>query len=86
MIDTDPREFVQDGAYQPPTLAELVESAGQLGLIDGCEAGRFGVRLQVVGQIYDVSQRDAEMLLTGLLLGYFSVVSQDDLLAAQWNA
>jgi hypothetical protein len=85
MIDTDPREYRQDGAYQPPTFAELVESATQLGLVEGCEPGRYGIRLQIVGQVYDVAQRDAEMLLTGLLLGYFSVVSQDDLLSAQWN-
>ena len=87
MTDTDPREHVLGGVYQPPAFHELVSSASQLGLIDGYEEGLRSIRLKAVGQIYDVSRREAEMLLNGLLLGYFSAVNPgaDNLVLAAWE-
>lgn len=72
MIDTDPRVAANGGAYAPPTLSELIDSAAHLQLIDGVEETLRGIRIRLVGQVYDLKTREAELMLTGLLLGYFA--------------
>ncbi len=77
MIDTDPRLPAPGGMYAPPSLTELIDASAQLRLIEGVEETLRGIRLRLVGQVFDLSAREAELLLTGLMLGYFAASEQE---------
>ena len=82
MIDHDPRDtFV----YAPPSFAELVELADQCGLVAGFEQVAEGVHFRVAGQVFTLPQRDAEIFLHGVLLGYFTSDTSDSLAGAAWE-
>lgn len=85
MIDTDPRESVEDGGYAAPTFRELVEVGEQLGLVSGYEADDARVQMRVVGQVFHLAHREAELMLHGILLGYFAAQAGDDVSAADWD-
>ena len=69
MTDTDPRDGA--GAYPPPSFDELAEMALQLGLLTGASARGALVQLRVAGIVFELPPDQAELLLHGVLLGYF---------------
>ncbi len=73
------------GAYQAPSFEELLLMAQTLGLVGGVEHGVRGVRMAIVGQVFEIRADQAESMLNGLLLGYFAAMSGDDMTAAQWK-
>ena len=85
MIDHDARTQIHPGAYEVPTFDELVQIGRSLGLVGGVERVGDSVRLQVAGQIFDLSPAEAGAMLNGVLLGYFAATSAQDLAAAQWR-
>ena len=82
MIDHDPRAAPD---YEPPSFGELVTLADQCGLIAGFEHTLKGVHFRAAGQLFTLLQRDAELLLHGILLGYFNADTSDDLTTAAWQ-
>lgn len=85
MIDCDRRTQVQPGTYQAPTLDELISIGQLLGLVGGIEQSVVGVRLQLVGQVFAMSEVEAKAMLNGMLLGYFAATNGEELTAAQWR-
>lgn len=81
MIDHDPRQTAE---YAPPSFGELVALADQCGVISGFEQTPKGIRFRVAQQVFHLPQRDAELLLQGVLLGYFYAETHDDLTTTAW--
>ena len=73
-------------SYSDPSFTELVQMCMDFGLVEDYRAKRPGVRLRCLSEVYDVSIGEAELLLRGLLLGFFHQRTQDDLTLAQWAA
>lgn len=82
MIDRDPRESTE---YAPPSFGELVALAEECHLVSGYEQTARGVHFRAAGQVFQLPQRDAELLLHGILLGYFYAETRDDLTTAAWE-
>ena len=85
MIDHDPRLEVLTGAYHAPSFQELLLMAQTLGLVGGVEHGLRGIRMTIVGQVFQIRADQAESMLNGVLLGYFAATSGEDMTAAQWK-
>ena len=71
--------------YPEPTFREMLRICKDFGLITEFDASVRGIRMQCVNQTFDVSVDEAEVLMQGLLLGFFYGHSRDDLSLAQWN-
>ena len=71
--------------YRDPTLEELLRLCRDFGLLTDFDLSPHGVLLRCVNQVFDVSAEDAELLLKGLLLGFFFGHSRDDLSLAEWD-
>lgn len=71
--------------YPEPTLREMLRICKDFGLITDFDASVRGIRMVCVNQTFDVSVDEAEVLLQGLLLGFFYGHSRDDLSLAQWE-
>ena len=71
--------------YPEPTFREMLRICKDFGLITEFDASVRGIRMQCVNQMFDVSVEEAEVLMQGLLLGFFYGHSRDDLSLAQWD-
>lgn len=71
--------------YPEPSFEELLHLCRDFGLVSEYEAHLTGVRLRCVNQVFEVSVDEAELLMQGLLLGFFFGHSRDDLSLAQWQ-
>lgn len=71
--------------YPEPTFREMLRICQDFGLITDVDASVRGIRMQCVNQTFDVSVDEAEVLMQGLLLGFFYGHSRDDLSLAQWE-
>lgn len=84
MTFSRPEEFL--AAYPDPTFEELLRLCMDYGLITDYEARIYGVRVRCVTEAFEVSVDEAEVLMKGLLLGYFYGHSRDDLTPARWHS
>lgn len=77
--------FENSGDYEDPSIEELAELCISYGLINDIriEKGRF--RFTAVNRYFDLDRIQADLLIQGLLLGYFSVHSGDELTMAAWE-
>lgn len=77
--------FENTGEYEDPSLEELAELCIAYGLISDIryEKGRY--RFTAVNRYFDLDPIQADMLIQGLLLGYFYVQSGDELTMAAWE-
>jgi len=71
--------------YPDPTFEELLELCRDFGLVSDYHPSLAGVRLRCVNQIFEMSVDEAEVLMQGLLLGFFYGHSRDDLSLARWD-
>lgn len=71
--------------YADPTFEELLKLCQDFGLVTDFHAHVRGVRIRCVNQEFNVSVDEAEVLMQGLLLGFFYGHSRDDLALAQWE-
>lgn len=72
-------------AYPDPSFEELLRLGFDLGMITEYEASMFGVRLRCATEEFTLGVDEAEILMRGLLLGYFYGHSRDDLSLAHWH-
>jgi hypothetical protein len=70
--------------YPEPTFEEMLRLCRDFGLVTEVETTVRGVRLRCVNQSFEVSVGEAELLMQGLLLGFFFGHSRDDLSLAEW--
>lgn len=77
------RERIAD--YPDPTFEEMLRLCKDFGLVTEYTPSLTGIRMKCINQIFDVSVDEAEMLMQGLLLGFFYGHSRDDLSLARWK-
>ncbi|MEM6646929.1 MAG: hypothetical protein AAF730_11830 [Bacteroidota bacterium] len=70
--------------YKEPSFEELLELCIDYGLVTQYRPSLERVQLVAVTQNYDLSVDEADVLLQGMLLGYFFGQSGDDLTQAEW--
>jgi hypothetical protein len=71
--------------YRRPTLAELIDLCIDFGLVSDLDRDGELIRMTCREETFDVSAREAELLVRGLLIGYFAMHTQDDLGLAAWE-
>lgn len=71
--------------YPDPTFEEVLRLCRDFGLVTDYEPSVGRVRLRCVNQVFDVTVDEAEVLMQGLLLGFFYGHSRDDLSLARWD-
>ncbi len=72
-------------AYPEPTFEEMLRLCVAYGLVSGYEASMFGVRLTCIQEEYELSVDEAEVMMRGLLLGFFYGHCRDNLALAHWG-
>ena len=72
--------------YADPTFDELLRLCQDFGLVTEFHATVHGVRMRCVNQTFEVGVDEAELLMQGLILGFFFGHSRDDLTLAQWDS
>jgi hypothetical protein len=72
-------------AYPDPTFEEMLELCRDFGLVAEYHVRLDGVQLRCVNQVFDLRIDEAEVLMQGLLLGFFYGHSRDDLSLARWD-
>jgi len=77
------KEKISD--YPDPTFEEMLRLCTDLGLVSEYTPRLTGVTMRCINQVFDVSVDEAEILMQGLLLGFFYSQSQDDLSLALWE-
>ncbi|GAB5520704.1 MAG: hypothetical protein RhofKO_29550 [Rhodothermales bacterium] len=70
--------------YDEPSFEELLELCIDYGLVTRYRPSLERVQLVAVTQGYELGVNEADILLQGLLLGYFFGQSGDDLTQAEW--
>lgn len=71
--------------YDDPSFEEMLRLCQDFGLVTEYHADLHGVTLRAVNQRYELTVDEAEVLMQGLLLGFFFGHSRDDLSLAQWQ-
>lgn len=71
--------------YEDPTFEELLRLCQDFGLVSEYHATLTGVHLRCVSQEFQLTVDEAEVLMQGLLLGFFYGHSRDDLSLARWK-
>jgi hypothetical protein len=71
--------------YPDPTFEEMIELCRDFGLVTDYQPSLNGVRMQCVNQVFELTVDEAEVLMQGLLLGFFYGHSRDDLSIARWE-
>jgi hypothetical protein len=71
--------------YREPSFDEMLRLCTDFGLVTEFRATKRGIRICCVNQTFDVSADEAELLLQGLILGFFYGHSRDDLSLAHWE-
>jgi len=72
--------------YREPTLQELMELGKDFGLIRSVERlGDGRLRIQAKEEAFTTNLHEAQLLVRGLLIGYFAYHTRDDLSLANWE-
>lgn len=71
--------------YRQPTLDELLDLCLDFGLVSDLERNGEFLRMRCREEVFNVSVREAELLVRGLLIGYFAMQTRDDLGLATWE-
>lgn len=72
--------------YHEPTLQELIDLGQDFGLIRDVErAGDGRLRIQCKEEVFTTNLHEAQLLVRGLLIGYFAYHTRDDLSLAYWE-
>lgn len=71
--------------YRQPTLDEMLDLCVEFGLVSDLERDGDFIRMTCREEEFGVSVREAELLVRGLLIGYFAMQTRDDLGLATWE-
>ena len=71
--------------YRQPTLDEMLDLCVDFGLVTDLERDGEFMRMTCRDEQFSVSVREAELLVRGLLIGYFAMQTRDDLGLATWE-
>ena len=85
MISTKNMAPRQTITYEGPTLEELIQLCIDFDLISDIRrsSGRFKIRVRE--EYFDLNDREAGILVRGLLLGSFALQTQDDSSLSSWK-
>ena len=72
--------------YPEPSFDEMLRLCTDFGLVTEFRVTMRGIWMRCVNQNFEVSVDEAEVLLQGLILGFFYGHSRDDLSLAQWES
>ncbi len=79
-------ESQEQEPYREPTLQELIEVGQDFGLIREVEREEDGrLRIQCKEELFTTNLHEAQLLVRGLLIGYFAYHTRDDLSLANWE-
>lgn len=85
MIGTRLRQNRVTTAYRQPTLDELLHLCIDFDLISNVRTGHGRLKIRCKDEFFDVTEREAEILTRGLLLGFFALQTRDDLGLSDWS-
>ncbi len=71
--------------YVRPTLDELFQLCADFKLIKSVSPEGEDFHIECKGETFFVSAKEAEILARGLLIGYFAMMTGDDLSLASWD-
>jgi|GEM_PF-4669585 len=72
-------------SYPDPDFEEMLMLCIDFGIISNYRASVFGVHFTCVNEELEMGVSDAEVLMKGLLLGFFYGHSRDNLTMARWK-
>lgn len=85
MVKAFPKPPARPVRYAEPDRRELLRLCRDFGLVHEYEVGATGIRMRCLHQVFEVSPQESELLMKGLLLGFFYGHSRDDLSLADWG-
>lgn len=71
--------------YQEPSLNEIVMLCSSQGLIQAWDTDGLRATFRIMGASYDLTVAEAQLMLEGVLLGYYLSQSGDDVSGAVWD-
>jgi len=79
-------ELQEQEPYREPSLHELIELGQDFGLVRDVERLEDGrLRIQCKEEVFTTNLHEAQLLVRGLLIGYFAYHTRDDLSLAYWE-
>ncbi len=72
-------------SYEGPTLDELIQLCIDFELINDIRRVKGRIKIRVREEYFDLNDREAGILVRGLLLGSFALHTRDDLALAEWK-
>jgi len=72
-------------SYEGPTLDELIQLCIDFELINDIRRVSGRIKIRVREEYFDLNDREAGILVRGLLLGSFALHTRDDLALAEWK-
>ncbi len=89
MISTKPisRSGAEKGTitYEGPSLDELINLCIDFELINDIRRVSGRIKIRVRDEYFDLNDREAGILVRGLLLGSFALHTRDDMALAEWK-
>lgn len=85
LVKAYPRRPTRPVHYAEPDRRELLRLCRDFGLVQEYEVGSNSIRMRCVQEVFEVSPQESELLMKGLLLGFFYNHSRDDLSLADWG-
>ena len=72
-------------SYEGPTLDELIQLSIDFDLISDIRRVRGRIKIRVREEYFDLNDREAGILVRGLLLGSFALHTRDDVSLDDWK-
>jgi hypothetical protein len=85
MVKSFPKRPPPPVRYAEPDRRELLRLCRDFGLVQEYEVGVNSIRMRCLHEVFEVSPQEADLLMKGLLLGFFYNHSRDDLSLADWG-
>lgn len=85
MINTRSKSQQGTISYEGPTLDELIQLCIDFELLNDVKRTNGRIKIRVREEYFDLNDREASILVRGLLLGSFALHTRDDLALAQWK-